>query len=109
MTHGFNIKDELTRAEVALANVVERKVKAATTAATCVSVAVSLLGLYVFHGTVPDWAVAGVGSLVTGALTYLAGYIAKHTPRTIPGPPVAPGNTEPAPAPGSTPDIPPIT
>jgi hypothetical protein len=66
-----------------LVHVVERKVKAATTAATIASAAVSLLGLYVFHGVVPDWVTALVGTAVTGALTFAAGYIAKHTPRTI--------------------------
>ncbi|WP_410676639.1 hypothetical protein [Amycolatopsis sp. cmx-4-68] len=60
---------------------VERKVTAATTASTLTAAAVAVLGLYVFHGDVPDWVTAVVGTLVTGALTFLAGYRAKRTPR----------------------------
>jgi hypothetical protein len=90
-----------------LVHVVERKVKAAATAATAASLVVSLLGLYVFHGTVPDWVTAVVGTAVTGALTFAAGWLAKHTPRTV-APVDPPVVTEPAPAPGSssTPPVP---
>ena len=101
MTHSFNFHDEVKRVEGALVGVVERKVKASATAATIVSAIVSLLGLYVFHGDVPDWVTAVVGSLVTGGLTFAAGWLAKHTPRTPPDPGGAPPATGPDPAPGS--------
>jgi hypothetical protein len=101
--HDVNFKG----VEGELIGVVERKVKASATAATIVAAAVSLLGLYVFHGTVPDWVTAVVGTAVTGGLTFVAGWLAKHTPRTVA--PVDPTVvTEPAPAPGSssTPPVP---
>lgn len=102
MTHSFNWRDEVTGFEAELLDVVERKVKASTTAATIVGGIVFVLGLYVFHGVVPDWVTAAVGTLVTGLLTFIAGWIAKHTPRVIPsGPPPADPGTGPAPAPGS--------
>lgn len=87
MTH---FDDELHKVEGEFADVVERKVKAAGTAATVVGFVTTLLAVDVFHGTVPDWATAGVGALVTGALTFGAGWLAKHTPRTPPAsrPPV---------------------
>ena len=75
-------RGEVGKAETSLIDVVERKVKAATTVATVVGFVTTLLGSYVFHGTVPEWAVAGVGSVVTGALTFVAGWLAKQTPRT---------------------------
>lgn len=101
MTHGFNWRDEVQRAEGKLINVVERKVKAASTTAALVGIATTELGLYVFHGAVPDWATGAVGGIVTGALTFVAGWLAKHTPRVAPpDPDVAPG-TGPDPAPGS--------
>ncbi len=78
----FNFHDELGKAETALIDVVERKVKAASTAAALVGIATTELGLYVFHGAVPDWATGAVGGIVTGALTFVAGWLAKHTPRT---------------------------
>lgn len=62
---------------------VERKVKAGTWAATLTAGVLSLLGLYVFHGVVPDWVSVLVETAVTGALTFLAAYRAKHTPRAL--------------------------
>jgi len=102
VTHSFNWRDEVERAEGKLLNVVEGKVKAASTTAALVGIATTELGLYVFHGAVPDWATGAVGGLVTGALSFLAGWLAKHTPRVTPsGPPPADPGTGPAPAPGS--------
>lgn len=91
MTHGFNWKDEVAKAETVLIDVVERKVKAASTTAALVGIATTELSLYVFHGAVPDWVTGAVGGIVTGALTFVAGWLAKHTPRTVtpPAPPVA--------------------
>jgi hypothetical protein len=96
MTQGFSWREEVSRAEAELADVVERKVKAATTAATIVAAIVSVLGLYVFHGAVPDWATGAIGGIVTGALTFVAGWLAKHTPRTPPAPPTAGPPVDPA-------------
>lgn len=81
MSNPFNWHDELAKIEGGLINRVEAKVKAATTAATLTGLAVSLLGLYVFHGVVPDWVTATAGTAITGALTFISGYLAKHTPR----------------------------
>ena len=83
MVHGFNFHDEVAKAEATLIDVVERKVKAASTTAALVGIVTTELGLYVFHGVVPDWATGAVGGIVTGALTFVAGWLAKHTPRTI--------------------------
>lgn len=96
MTQGFSWSDEVKHAEGQLLDVVERKVKASTTAATLVGIATTELGLYVFHGTVPDWATGAVGGIVTGALTFVAGWLAKHTPRTSPTPPAPPTAAPPA-------------
>lgn len=77
---------------------VEAKVKAASTASGITGFVVTLLGgLAVFHGgAVPSVITAAVGAVVTGGLTFLAAYLAKHTPRTVAAvpapvvPPVAP-------------------
>lgn len=68
---------------------VETKVKAASTAATVTGFLVTLIGsLTVFHGgAVPTVITSLVGAAVTGALTFGAGWLAKHTPRTPPAPP----------------------
>ncbi|RSD26339.1 hypothetical protein [Amycolatopsis eburnea] len=68
---------------------VERKVKAGTLAATLTAGALSLLGLYVFHGVVPDWVAVLVEMAVTGGLTFVAAYRARHTPRAPQLPPPA--------------------
>lgn len=90
---GFSIdwRNLFRRTEGTLLPLVERKVKAAATAATLTSAAVSVLGLYVLHGTVPDWVTAVVGTAVTGALTAAAGWIARHTPRA-PAAPTTPAS-----------------
>jgi hypothetical protein len=96
MTQGFSWRDEVSRAETKLISAVEGKVKAASTTAALVGIATTELGLYVFHGAVPDWATGAVGGLVTGALTFIAGWLAKHTPRTLPAPPTAGPPIDPA-------------
>lgn len=69
---------------------VEAKVKAASTASAATGFIVTLLGgLAVFHGgAVPSVITAAVGAAVTGGLTFLAGYMARHTPRVGDLPPV---------------------
>jgi hypothetical protein len=89
VTSSFNWRGEAQRAEVKLIDVVERKVTAAGTTAALVGIATTELGLYVFHGSVPDWATGAVGGLVTGALSFVAGWLTKHTPRTPAAPPAA--------------------
>lgn len=96
MTQGFSWRDEVQRAESKLIDVVEGKVKAASTTALLVGIATTELGLYVFHGAVPDWATGAIGGIVTGALTFVAGWLAKHTPRTQPTPPTAAPPVDPA-------------
>lgn len=64
-----------------LVNIVETKVKASTTAATVVSLVLSYLGVSVFKGDVPSWVDVVVTGAVTGALTFAAGWLAKHEPR----------------------------
>ena len=55
MTHSSNWRDELADTGTELLNVVERKVKASTTAATLVGLVLSVLSLYIFRGgPVPD-------------------------------------------------------
>ena len=82
MTENFNWRDQVADVEATIFQKVEAKVKAASTAAFLVGAGTQALGLYVFHGAVPDWATATVGSLVTGLLTFAGGWLAKHTPRT---------------------------
>jgi len=107
MTHSFNWRGEVEQVETELLDVVERKVKASTTAATLVGLVLSVVSLYVFHGgplpgIVETIVTALVGGALTGATTFIAGYRAKHTPRVSPsGPPPADPGTGPAPAPGS--------
>ena len=84
---------ELDNAKDGLVNVVETKVKASTTAATLTTVVIAALGLYVFKGNVPDWVTVVIETAVTGALTFVAGWWAKHTHRApaVTGvPPVTP-------------------
>lgn len=84
---------------------VERKVKAGTAAAAATTLVLSLLGLYVFHGAVPGWVSVAAETVVTGLLTFAAGWWAKHTPRpvkavpppTVSGPGVLPEDDPPLP------------
>jgi hypothetical protein len=66
---------------------VERKVQASTAAAAVSGLALWSLGHYVFKGGVPDVVASWVYVLVPGALTFGAGYLAKHTPRPPAVPP----------------------
>lgn len=70
-------------AELTTPHPVETKVKAGTAAATLTAGVLSLLGLYVFHGVVPDWVSVAVETVVTGALTFVAAWWARHTPRAL--------------------------
>lgn len=72
---------ELDNAKDGLVNIVETKVKASTTAATITTVVIAALGLYVFKGNVPDWVTVIIETAVTGGLTFVAGWWAKHTHR----------------------------
>ena len=61
----------------------ETKVKAASAAATVTAFLLWVLGTYVFKDVVPE-AVEGVVALaVTGLATWLAGWYAPHTQRTV--------------------------
>lgn len=98
-----SLSGELHTVESYLAVRVEAKVKAASTAAAIAGVLVSLLGAYVFRGGVPEWAQAMIGAAVTGALAFVGGWLAKHTPRPAPTP------TQPQVTPLATPGEPPAT
>ena len=63
---------------------VERKVQASTAVAAVSGMVLWVLGRYVFGGDVPDVVASWVYVLVPGALTFAAGYLTKHTPRTPP-------------------------
>jgi hypothetical protein len=83
---------ELNEAGGELVNVIEKKVTASTSAATITTIIIAALGVYVFKGHVPDWATVLIETAVTGGLTFLAGYVARHTPRTpaVTGSPATP-------------------
>jgi hypothetical protein len=66
---------------------VETKVQAGTGAAAASGLALWALGTYVFKGGVPDVIVSWVYVLVPAALTFTAGYFARHTHRPPPRPP----------------------
>lgn len=72
---------EARKAEIGAFHAVETKVKAASTAALVTSFAMDMLSRYVFPSGVPGWASALVSGAVVGALTFVAGWLAKHTPR----------------------------
>jgi hypothetical protein len=84
-----DLKQGAAQAEVEVINVVEGKVKAASTAAAVTGFAVNLLSRYAFHGAVPGWATALVSAIVVGLLTFVAGWLAKHAPRTVAKQPTA--------------------
>jgi len=63
---------------------VETKVKAGTAAAAVSGMILWVLGQYVFKGSVPDVVTSWVYVLVPAAVTFAAGYIARHTPRQGP-------------------------
>jgi hypothetical protein len=64
---------------------VEAKVKTSSAAAAVVGLVLALLQLYVFKDGVPDALEAVVTSVVTpvatGGLTFVAGWLTRHTPR----------------------------
>lgn len=63
---------------------VETKVSAASVASTLAGLVVMLLATLVFHGgAVPALLVSLVGALATGAVTFGAGWAARHTPRPL--------------------------
>jgi hypothetical protein len=106
---------------------VETKVSAASVASTLTGLVVMLIGTLVFHGAdVPALVVSIAGALVTGAVTFIAGWVARHTPRppettgtgnsaplTTSPPTVAPASassaTPPADLPVTPPSVPPST
>ena len=59
----------------------ETKVKAGTVASALSGLAIWALSTYAFHGPVPEAVGAAVAVIVPALVTYLAGYLAKHTPR----------------------------
>jgi len=75
---------------------IEKKVQASTAAAAVSGLALWSLGHYVFKGTVPDVVASWVYVLVPAVITFGAGYLAKHTPRSAPVAPAAPPPAEPA-------------
>lgn len=60
---------------------VESKVAAATTSAALATFVVSWLGDAVFHGAVPTVVVGLVDAAVAAAAAFVAGWLARHTPR----------------------------
>jgi len=80
-----------------MAGPVERKVQASTGAAAVSGLALWALGHYVFKTGVPDVVASWIYVLVPGALTFGAGYLARHTNRPA------------APLPGMVPPPPPKT
>jgi hypothetical protein len=64
-----------------VAGPVEAKVTASTAAAAVSGLALWSLGHYVFKAGVPDVVASWTYVLVPGALTFAAGYAARHTPR----------------------------
>ena len=79
---------------------VETKVQASTGAAAVSGLALWTLGHYVFRGSVPDVVASWVYVLVPAAVTFGAGYLAKHTPR----PPAVPPRAEKTLAPPAAPE-----
>ncbi len=71
---------------------VETKVQASTAAAAVSGLALWSLGHWVFKGSVPDVVASWTYAIVPALLTFGAGYLAKHTPRPGPPPPVQPSN-----------------
>jgi hypothetical protein len=82
---------EARQAEIGVFHAVETKVKAASTTALVTSFAMDLVAKYVFPNGVPGWATALISGAVVGGLTFVAGWLAKHTPRpAAPDKPAAP-------------------
>jgi hypothetical protein len=64
-----------------MAGPVERKVQASTGAAAVSGLALWALGHYVFKAGVPDVVASWIYVLVPAAVTFTAGYLARHTNR----------------------------
>ena len=64
----------------------ETKVKASTAAAAASGLVLWVLGRYAFKGAVPDVVASWVYAAVPAAVTFTAGYLAKHTDRPAPPP-----------------------
>ena len=73
-----------------MAGPVEAKVQASTGAAAVSGLALWSLGHWVFKGSVPDVVASWVYVLVPAAVTFGAGYLAKHTARPDAVPPAPP-------------------
>lgn len=80
---------------------VELKVKTSTAAAAVSGLALYALGRYVFKGSVPDVVASWIYVLVPAAVTFTAGWAARHTPRPAPEPPLAPTDVPAARPPGT--------
>jgi hypothetical protein len=68
--------------------IVEAKVKTSAAAAAVVGLALALIGQYLFKGgPVPSVVEAivtpAVTALVTGGITYVTGWLTRHTPRDV--------------------------
>jgi len=63
---------------------IERKVTASTGAAGVSGLVLWILGHYVFKTVVPDVIASWIYVIVPGAITFVAGYLTKHTARTAP-------------------------
>lgn len=64
-----------------MAGQIETKVQASTAAAAVSGLALWSLGHYVFKAGVPDVVASWIYVIVPGAVTFGAGYLARHTPR----------------------------
>jgi len=76
-----------------MAGPIEAKVQASTWAAAVSGLALWALGTYVFKGSVPDVVVSWTYVIVPAALTFMAGYAARHSPRPD-APPAVPARAE---------------
>ena len=71
---------------------VETKVQASTGAAALAGLALWALGHYVFKAGVPDVVASWIYVLVPAAVTFAAGYAARHTARPAAPLPAPPSN-----------------
>ena len=81
---------------------VETKVQASTGAAAVSGLALWALGHYVFKAGVPDVVASWIYVLVPAAVTFAAGYAARHTARPAAPLPVMPSNVTVTPPPEKT-------
>lgn len=64
---------------------VERKVKTTSAAAAVTTLVLYILSTYVFHADVPAPIAAVIAVVVPAAVTFLVGYVSKHTVRVTDG------------------------